>query len=84
MKRAPPAVEAGRPDQPNRAIARSTDRQQLAYRPRLGNGVVDEAVLVEARAVGEIQAAQLVAFLMAMAGLLLALEIGMRHVHRRR
>jgi hypothetical protein len=33
---------------------------------------------------GEIQAAQLIAFLVAMAGLLLALEIGLRRLHRRR
>jgi hypothetical protein len=77
-------VEAGRPEQSNRSIARSTGRQHPAYRPRLGNGVADEAVLVEALAVGEIQAAQLFAFLVAMTGLLLALEIGMRRVHRRR
>jgi hypothetical protein len=34
--------------------------------------------------VGEVQAAQLVAFVIAMTGLLLALELGMRRVHRRR
>jgi chloramphenicol 3-O-phosphotransferase len=32
----------------------------------------------------EVQAAQLVAFVVAMVGLLLALEIGMRRAHRRR
>lgn len=52
----------------------STTRQRLAGGP----------LLVEAFAVDEVQAAQLVAFLVAMAGLLLALEIGLRRVHRRR
>jgi hypothetical protein len=41
-------------------------------------------LVVEAFAVGEVEAAQLVAFLVAMAGLLLAMEIGLRRVHRRR
>jgi hypothetical protein len=72
------------PYQSNRSSARWTGRQQPAYRHGPGNGVADEAVLVEALTVGEIQAAQLVAFLLAMAGLLLALEIGMRRLHRRR
>lgn len=42
------------------------------------------AVFREAQAVGESQAAQLIVYVVAMTGLLLALEVGLRRAHRRR
>jgi hypothetical protein len=42
------------------------------------------AVRREAQAVGESQAAQLIVFVLTMAGLLLALEVGLRRAHHRR
>ena len=41
------------------------------------------AVLGEAHAVGESQAAELIVFVLAMIGLLLVLEAGLRRAHRR-
>ena len=42
------------------------------------------AVLQEAQAMGEIQTAELIAFVSAIAALLLVLEVGLRRTHRRR
>jgi hypothetical protein len=58
-------------------------QSRFAYGPRLGAKDQDEPPQ-EPHAVGESQATQLVAFVMAMTGLLLALEAGLRRARRRR
>jgi hypothetical protein len=58
-------------------------QSHLAYGPRLGAKDQDEPPQ-EPHAVGESQATQLIVFVMAMTGLLLALEVGLRRARRRR
>jgi len=53
------------------------------YRPRLGAETIDKGV-AGGQAVGASEAAQLVTFVVGLSGLLLALEVGLRRVHRRR
>jgi len=57
-------------------------QSRFAYGPRLGAKDQDEPPQ-GSHAVGESQASQLIAFVMAMTGLLLALEVGLRRARRR-
>lgn len=67
----------------DRAFARWTARLTFAYRPRLGATGTDQDA-PGGSAMGESQAAQLIVFVLATTGLLVALEVGLRRAHRRR
>jgi hypothetical protein len=67
----------------NRAFARWTARPTSAYSPRLGVEGIDQPCSGRDQAVGESQAAQLIVFVLAISGILLALEVGLRRAHRR-
>lgn len=74
---------ASDPVRPDRAIAQSTGLWRPTYPPPLGTDTT-RTVPVEAVAMGEVQSAQLIAFVIAIVVLLVALEIGMRRADRRR
>jgi hypothetical protein len=66
----------------DRSFARWTAWLTFAYRPRLGATGTDQAP--GASGLGESQTAQLIVFVLVTAGLLVALEVGLRHAHRHR
>jgi hypothetical protein len=67
-----------------RASAQWTDPTEAPYRPRLVAETTRRAVFRGDIGMDEFQAAQLIAFVVAMSGLLLALEVVLRRARHRR
>jgi hypothetical protein len=67
-----------------RACAQWTDPTEASYRPRLVAETTRRAVVRGEIGMDEFQAAELVVFLLAMSGLLLALEVVLRRARHHR